>query len=160
MSISTYRTSNKSTPLRTLTKKDIAQYIFDNGLTQHTTINKYSMSGKDFIKMISSNEQFYYINLDNVGERKIYLEISDKKFNGPEMINIEYQDDAITFLTPTYTMSINDDDDINIFFRDAYIDKIHLLNAQPYNRRAILYCMFKMSVRYIIIILQWILANI
>lgn len=88
--------------------------------------------------MISSDEQFYYINLNSTDEQKIYLEISNKKFDGSKLINIEYQDDVITFSLSTRTILINDNNDIDIFFQDAYIDKIRSPNAQHYNRRDII----------------------
>jgi hypothetical protein len=160
MSIFTYQTLHESTLLRTLTKKDIAQYIFDNGLTQFTTTGRYSISGKNFIKMVSSPEQFYYINLNNTDERKIYLEISNKTFAGLEFINIEYRDGIISFFTSTQVAYINEDDNINICFKDADTDKVQILNAQPYNKRAIIYCIFKIVIKYMIIILQWISSNI
>jgi len=147
MSIATYVTLDPSSLITILNKQDMAQYIFENGITQkcgetNVTISNYVMLGKYFINMLNQIDKPLYINIKNNDGRKIILRISDVTVT--DMFSVD---------------SINDNDIVNISFEDEYFNKIQLINSQHIqlrNKLTIMKLIFRTIIYYIIVFLRWI----
>jgi hypothetical protein len=150
MSIITYATQDSSVSLSTYSKQNIAQYIFDNGITHmtdmnggiHITIDNYVMLGKHLIKILNTNEKPQFIHVQNSNDRKIILTIANKII--VDMIPLK---------------SIYDGDIVIIRFEDEYTNKINSLNCQynpQINKLTIIKTFFRAIIRYIISFLCWI----
>lgn len=150
MSIITHATQDSDVSISTYSKQNIAQYIFENGITHmtimngqiHTTIDNYVMSGKHLIKMLNTSEDVKFIHVKNSNNRKIIMKIANKII--VDMIPLK---------------SIHDDDIVIIRFEDDYTNKINILNCQydpQINKLTIIKTLFRAFIRYVISFLCWI----
>lgn len=157
MSILIYQ-SPTDNPVLTLTKKNIAQYIFENGITTDVTINKYTMLGKDFIHMTYLTDNIHHIVINDVGARKIHLEIANQIFTGT--VDIKLENNEIHLSSSTATVKIDKNSTIHICFDDPYIDHVLNRDRYPHYQCSVLYRVTRAMILRIIWILRWILDNI